>query len=110
MAQWALGRGCRALMASRPSSSPFGSSSVSASTKKKTRNAKVSPNLANFLGAPLPSRSRAASKLMRHVRLNNLQKEEIRCNEKLRTLFNGKDKVGFLEIAKFLSKYFEKSD
>ncbi|XP_039063487.1 uncharacterized protein LOC120208238 [Hibiscus syriacus] len=36
-------------------------------------------------------------------------KREIFCDEKLKTIFDGKEKVGFLEIGKMLSRHFVKS-
>lgn len=41
---------------------------------------------------------------------NPSDKREIFCDAKLKKLFNGKDKVGFLEIAKLLSPHFVKTD
>ncbi|KAG5069566.1 hypothetical protein JHK85_001943 [Glycine max] len=40
---------------------------------------------------------------------NPANKKEIFCDEKLKTIFEGKDKVGFTEIAKLLSNHFVKS-
>ncbi|KAG5145158.1 hypothetical protein JHK84_030701 [Glycine max] len=40
---------------------------------------------------------------------NPANKKEIFCDEKLKTIFEGKDKVGFTEIAKLLSSHFVKS-
>ncbi|GJZ94678.1 TRI1-like protein [Tanacetum coccineum] len=40
---------------------------------------------------------------------NPSNKKEILCDDKLKTIFNGKDQVGFLEIAKLLSQHFVKS-
>ncbi|THG10520.1 hypothetical protein TEA_004149 [Camellia sinensis var. sinensis] len=37
---------------------------------------------------------------------NPQNKKEIICDEKLKTIFDGKDKVGFLEIAKLLKPHF----
>jgi upstream activation factor subunit UAF30 len=39
---------------------------------------------------------------------NPADKREIYCDEKLKALFSGKDKVGFLEIGKLLSLHFVK--
>ncbi|XP_059289046.1 uncharacterized protein LOC132042541 [Lycium ferocissimum] len=48
-----------------------------------------------------------------YIKTNNLQnpanKKEINCDDKLKTIFAGKDKVGFLEIAKLLSSHFQKA-
>ncbi|KAG9131139.1 hypothetical protein Leryth_023860 [Lithospermum erythrorhizon] len=75
----------------------------------------VSSALSNFLGgAPEASRTEAVKKVWEHIKLHNLQnpanKREINCDDKLKTIFDGKDKVGFLEIAKLLSCHFEKAN
>ncbi|XP_047324330.1 upstream activation factor subunit spp27-like [Impatiens glandulifera] len=74
---------------------------------------KVSPALANFLGVTEASRTDAVRKIWQHIKQNNLQnpenKKEIFCDEKLKTIFEEKDKVGFLEIAKLLKQHFVKS-
>lgn len=36
-------------------------------------------------------------------------KREINCDERLKTLFDGREKVGFLEIGKLLSRHFAKT-
>nr|XP_043612992.1 upstream activation factor subunit UAF30-like [Erigeron canadensis] len=73
----------------------------------------VSPSLAEFFGAPEVSRTDAMKKVWVYIKENNLQnpsnKKEILCDAKLKTIFNGKDQVGFLEIAKLLSPHFVKS-
>ncbi|KAF5749131.1 SWIB complex BAF60b domain-containing family protein [Tripterygium wilfordii] len=73
----------------------------------------VSPALGDFLGAPESSRTEAVKKIWAHIKLHNLQnpenKREIFCDQKLKTLFDGKDKVGFLEIGKLLSGHFVKT-
>jgi len=40
---------------------------------------------------------------------NPSNKREVLCDAKLKTIFGGKDKVGFTEIARLLSNHFEKS-
>lgn len=40
---------------------------------------------------------------------NPTNKREIFCDEKLKSIFDGKDKVGFLEIGKLLSRHFVKN-
>ncbi|KAH9739604.1 SWIB domain-containing protein [Citrus sinensis] len=73
----------------------------------------VSAQLSKFLGANEASRSDAVKKIWQYIRQHDLQnpanKREIRCDDKLKTIFNGKDSVGFLEIAKLLSQHFVKS-
>uniref|UniRef100_A0A7C9D1Q2 DM2 domain-containing protein n=2 Tax=Opuntia streptacantha TaxID=393608 RepID=A0A7C9D1Q2_OPUST len=72
----------------------------------------VSPTLGEFLGASEASRTDAVKKIWEYIRTQGLQnpsnKREIICDEKLKTLF-GKDKVGFLEIARLLSQHFVKT-
>lgn len=41
---------------------------------------------------------------------NPTNKREIFCDEKLKSIFDGKDRVGFLEIGKLLSSHFVKTD
>ncbi|KAL3537214.1 hypothetical protein ACH5RR_000580 [Cinchona calisaya] len=73
----------------------------------------VSPALHDFLGASEASRSDAVKKVWDYIKLHNLQnpanKREINCDEKLKTLFEGKDKVEMLEIARILSRHFVKT-
>ena len=40
---------------------------------------------------------------------NPANRKEIFCDEKLKSIFDGKEKVQFQEIAKFLSNHFVKS-
>lgn len=78
-----------------------------------TKPVPVSPALRKFLGVPEASRAEAVKKIWEHIKLNNLQnptnKREILCDEKLKSVFEGKDKVGFLEIGKLLSHHFIKT-
>ncbi|XP_010509591.1 PREDICTED: upstream activation factor subunit UAF30-like [Camelina sativa] len=73
----------------------------------------ISQPLAQFIGENEVSRTTAVKKIWEYIKLNNLQnpenKREILCDEKLKTIFSGKDTVGFLEIAKQLSQHFPKS-
>nr|GEX29099.1 hypothetical protein [Tanacetum cinerariifolium] len=73
----------------------------------------ISPALAQFLGVNESARTDAVKKIWEHIKLNQLQnplnKREIICDEKLKTIFEGKDKVGFLEIAKLLAPHFVKT-
>ncbi|KAG2680046.1 hypothetical protein I3760_11G079900 [Carya illinoinensis] len=52
----------------------------------------ISPQLGKFLGG----------------HLNPANKKEIFCDEKLKSIFEGKDVVGFQEIVKLLSVHFVK--
>ncbi|KAB1223408.1 Upstream activation factor subunit spp27 [Morella rubra] len=73
----------------------------------------ISPALQTFLGMPEASRADAVKQIWSHVKLHNLQnpadKRQIYCDEKLKALFDGKDKIGFLEIGKLLACHFVKS-
>ncbi|KAF9670334.1 hypothetical protein SADUNF_Sadunf13G0057600 [Salix dunnii] len=74
----------------------------------------VSPVLGDFLGGvPESSRADAVKKIWAHIKLHNLQnptnKKEIICDAKLKVLFDGREKVGFLDIGKLLSAHFPKA-
>ncbi|XVF56713.1 hypothetical protein PTKIN_Ptkin06aG0142300 [Pterospermum kingtungense] len=73
----------------------------------------VSPALGQFLGAQQASRTEAVKQIWTYIKSHNLQnpsnKREIFCDEKLKTIFDGKEKVGFLEIGKMLSHHFVKT-
>ncbi|KAF5477615.1 hypothetical protein F2P56_004235 [Juglans regia] len=74
----------------------------------------ISPQLGKFLGGVTESsRTHAVKKIWEYIKLHNLQnpanKKEIFCDEKLKAIFEGKDAVGFQEIAKLLSVHFVKS-
>ncbi|XAR63362.1 hypothetical protein NMG60_11023272 [Bertholletia excelsa] len=70
----------------------------------------VSPALRQFLGVPETSSPDAMKKVWDYIKLHNLQnpanKKEIRCDDKLKTIFEGRDKVGILEVGKLLSTHF----
>ncbi|KAL5724552.1 hypothetical protein ACHQM5_007861 [Ranunculus cassubicifolius] len=131
-------RGCKTLMAAAAKGSSSKSSGLAApvsvaSTKKKkpsssssatsdpkppgtsafSRPLPVSPALHQFLGVPEASRSLAVKMIWDYIKANNLKSPEdkkiIQCDEKLKTIFQGKDKVGFTEIAKLLSPHFLKT-
>ncbi|KAI3739442.1 hypothetical protein L2E82_29846 [Cichorium intybus] len=73
----------------------------------------ISPALGNFLGVSESARTDAVKKIWQYIKLHELQnptnKREIICDEKLKTIFDGRDKVGFLEIAKLLAPHFVKT-
>ncbi|KAK7367140.1 hypothetical protein VNO80_09149 [Phaseolus coccineus] len=73
----------------------------------------VSSELGNFVGASEVSRTVAVKKVWEYIKQQNLQnpsnKKEVFCDAKLKTIFGGKDKVGFTEIASLLSNHFVKS-
>ncbi|XP_062117343.1 upstream activation factor subunit UAF30 [Humulus lupulus] len=121
MAARTLGGRCRILMAAaKEAALKTASSPASATAPKPARSnvglmklVPVSTQLGSFLGSPQASRSDAVKKVWEYVKLHNLQnpanKKEIFCDEKLKTIFAGKDKVGFGEIARLLSLHFVKS-
>ncbi|XP_078442756.1 protein TRI1-like [Wolffia australiana] len=112
-------RGCRALMAV---SSEAGAAPLKSTGKGKTvinggglmKPVPVSAAMKKFLGVSEASRPEAVKKIWEHIKLHQLQnpanKKEINCDEKLKSIFAGKDKVGMLEIAKLLSPHFPKAD
>ncbi|AAF03473.1 putative transcription regulator SWI/SNF-BAF60b family [Arabidopsis thaliana] len=73
----------------------------------------VSPVLAQFLGTGETSRTDAIKGIWTYIKSHDLQnpadKREIFCDETLKLIFEGKDKVGFLEISKLLSPHFVKT-
>ncbi|CAN4112124.1 unnamed protein product [Withania somnifera] len=74
---------------------------------------RVSPEMQTFLGgmSEIP-RTQALKLIWAHIKANNLQdpqnKKVIICDEKLKTIFGGKERVGFLEIAGLISPHFLK--
>ncbi|KAK6919824.1 SWIB/MDM2 domain [Dillenia turbinata] len=74
----------------------------------------VSPAMQKFLGASKASRTDAVKKIWAYIKLHNLQdgadKRKIHCDEKLKTIFDGKDYVGMLEIGKLLNGHFVKTN
>lgn len=108
-------KGCRVLMAAAKTSAQS-DGGVATKTRRPVGILKpmpVSPALGAFLGVSEASRTDVVKKVWQHIKLHNLQnpenKKEIFCDEKLKKLFDGKDKVGFLEIAKLLTPHFVKS-
>ncbi|OVA13096.1 SWIB/MDM2 domain [Macleaya cordata] len=123
-------RGCRVLMAAAKATATKPSSTTTTSSLNPSAAAAppapkqsrptgilkvtpVSPALRKFLGVPEVSRTDAVKKIWEYIKSNNLQnpanKREICCDEKLKSIFEGKDKVGFLEIARLLSRHFVKT-
>ncbi|KAL6636874.1 hypothetical protein ACP70R_024446 [Stipagrostis hirtigluma subsp. patula] len=72
----------------------------------------VSPALQDIVGAPEIPRTEALKRLWAYIKQHNLQdpadKKVIVCDEKLKVLFAGRERVGFLEIAKLLNPHFVK--
>ncbi|KAG2629558.1 upstream activation factor subunit spp27-like [Panicum virgatum] len=73
----------------------------------------ISPELREFVGgaAELP-RTEAIKLVWAHIKGNNLQdpnnKKIIICDDKLKKIFGGRDRVGFLEISGLLNPHFQK--
>ncbi|TVU44881.1 hypothetical protein EJB05_04385 [Eragrostis curvula] len=72
----------------------------------------VSPTLQAFVGAPEIARTEALKRIWAYIKQHNLQdpadKKTINCDDKLKVLFAGRERVGFLEIAKLLNPHFVK--
>ncbi|XP_060168118.1 uncharacterized protein LOC132598964 [Lycium barbarum] len=74
---------------------------------------RVSPEMQAFLGgmSEIP-RTQALKLIWAHIKGNSLQdpqnKKVIICDDKLKTIFDGKERVGFLEIAGLISPHFLK--
>ncbi|PPS00840.1 hypothetical protein GOBAR_AA19843 [Gossypium barbadense] len=64
----------------------------------------VSPALGQFLGAQQASRTEAVKQIWFYIKSQNLQnpnnRKEIFCDEKLKTIFNGKEKFNRLNYEK----------
>ncbi|KAI4302870.1 hypothetical protein MLD38_038568 [Melastoma candidum] len=103
--------------AAKPKKEAAASSSASSPKRTTTRPSgiqkvtPVSPALAHFLNSPSASRVEAVKKIWSYIKLHNLQnptnKKEIYCDAKLKSIFDGKEKVGFLEIGKLLTRHFK---
>ncbi|KAL3330736.1 hypothetical protein AABB24_034520 [Solanum stoloniferum] len=112
---------CRALMAAAKTSAATETTATATATVTKARGRPtgilkpqpVSPALGSFLGTKESSRADAVKKVWEYIKTHNLQnpanKREIHCDDKLKTIFDGKDKVGFLEIARLLTQHFHKA-
>ncbi|CAL9152495.1 unnamed protein product [Musa hybrid cultivar] len=102
--------GCRVLMvtAKAEAASP-------AAEKMRTGFLKphpISPALQKFVGASEISRNVAIKKIWEHIKLNQLQdpanKREIHCDDKLKSILDGRDKVQMLEISGLIASHFPK--
>ncbi|KAM0929428.1 hypothetical protein ACQ4PT_001515 [Festuca glaucescens] len=95
------------------------SASAAAAAPKKKRAATgitmprpISPALQAVVGASEVPRTEAIKRLWAYIKRNNLQdpadKKVIVCDEKLKVLFAGRERVGFLKVAKLLNPHFVK--
>ncbi|KVI01928.1 SWIB domain-containing protein [Cynara cardunculus var. scolymus] len=78
-----------------------------------TKTYRVSPELKDFLGGvPEVSRSLALKEIWAYIKEKELQeptnKKVIVCDEKLKTIFGGKNRVKFLEISGLISPHLLK--
>lgn len=73
---------------------------------------RVSPEMQAFVGVPEIPRTQVLKRIWAHIKEHNLQdpedKKVIICDETLKKIFGGKDRVGFLEIAGLISPHFLK--
>ncbi|KAI3445912.1 hypothetical protein Pfo_002577 [Paulownia fortunei] len=74
---------------------------------------RVSPEMQAFLGGvPEIPRTQALKEIWAYIKQHNLQdpadKKVIICDEKLKKIFGGRDRVGFLEIAGLINPHFLK--
>ncbi|XP_047980857.1 protein TRI1-like [Salvia hispanica] len=72
---------------------------------------RVSPDMQAFLGGATEfPRTQVLKEIWAYIKQHNLQdpadKKVIVCDEKLKKIFGGKDRVGFLEIAGLLNPHF----
>lgn len=90
-----------------------GSSAAKAATSALTRVSAVSPALKKFLGVTEISRPETMKRIWSYIKDHNLQnpenRKEILCDEKLKAVLGGKEKVGFTEVAGLLSPHFPKT-
>ncbi|KAF2541975.1 hypothetical protein F2Q68_00028892 [Brassica cretica] len=70
----------------------------------------VSPEMQDVVGEPVIPRTQALKRIWAYIKEHDLQdpqdKKVIVCDEKLKKIFAGKDRVGFLEIAKLIGPHF----
>ncbi|XP_057964322.1 uncharacterized protein LOC131155300 isoform X1 [Malania oleifera] len=71
---------------------------------------RISPALQELCGVPEIARTQALKLIWAHIKEHNLQDPEnkkiIVCDEKLKKIFGGRDRVGFLEIAGLITPHF----
>ncbi|CAL9084780.1 hypothetical protein MUK42_31200 [Musa troglodytarum] len=102
--------GCRVLMAAAKAeaASPAPEKMKSGLLKPQS----ISPALKKFVGVPEISRNEAVKKIWEHIKLNQLQdpanKRQIHCDDKLKSILDGRDKVGMFEISGLLASHFPK--
>ncbi|XP_027912522.1 upstream activation factor subunit UAF30 [Vigna unguiculata] len=74
----------------------------------------VTPEMAALVGALEISRTQALKRIWAYIKDNNLQdpadKRTIICDEKLKKIFEGRDRVGMLDVARLISPHFLKTE
>ncbi|XP_010271723.1 PREDICTED: uncharacterized protein LOC104607719 [Nelumbo nucifera] len=72
----------------------------------------ISPAMQALLGVQEIPRTQALKQIWAYIKQHNLQDPEnkkiIMCDEKLKTIFGGRERVGFLEIAGLINPHFLK--
>ncbi|CAD6206746.1 unnamed protein product [Miscanthus lutarioriparius] len=110
-------RAAAALVVRAAAASSKSPAAEEAAPKKKratgiTQPKPVSPALQAIVGEPVIPRTEALKRLWAYIKERNLQdpsdKKVVVCDEKLKVLFAGRERVGFLEIAKLLNPHFVK--
>ncbi|CAJ1924536.1 unnamed protein product [Sphenostylis stenocarpa] len=75
---------------------------------------KVTPEMAAIVGVKEIARTQALKRIWAYIKDNNLQdpedKRTINCDEKLKKVFEGRDRVGMLDVARLISPHFLKSE
>ncbi|KAL0739416.1 hypothetical protein Bca4012_015626 [Brassica carinata] len=70
----------------------------------------VTPEMQDVVGESVIPRTQALKRIWEYIKERDLQdpqdKKVIICDEKLKKIFDGKDRVGFLEIAKLIGPHF----
>ncbi|CAN8327478.1 unnamed protein product [Cochlearia groenlandica] len=70
----------------------------------------VSPEMQDVVGESVIPRTQALKRIWAYIKEHDLQdpenKKVIICDDKLKKIFDGKDRVGFLEIAKLIGPHF----
>ncbi|KFK30067.1 hypothetical protein AALP_AA7G212300 [Arabis alpina] len=70
----------------------------------------VTPEMQDVVGESVIPRTQALKRIWAYIKEHDLQdpqdKKVIICDEKLKKIFDNKDRVGFLEIAKLIGPHF----
>ncbi|KAK9163745.1 hypothetical protein Syun_004647 [Stephania yunnanensis] len=93
------------------------SSATAATTEKRPlrgimKPKPISPAMQELLGVPEIPRTQALKQIWAYIKEHNLQDPEnkkiIVCDEKLKKIFGGRDRVGFLEVSGLINPHFMK--